>query len=190
MRDDPQVTDLVTRASGGDRQAWDALAERYAPLIWSICRRYRLNGADAQDAGQAIWLRLAAHLDNFPDPAALPGWLATTTRRDCYRVQRAGCPPTGSCWIPCRMSRPRPSAMSHSRPSGTRRCARRMPACPPAASNCSACSPPTPVLYAEISAQLGISTGSIGPYRRRYLDKLRRDPAIARLINAEAATGK
>ncbi len=37
MRDDPVVTDLVTRASNGDRQAWDALAERYAPLIWSIC---------------------------------------------------------------------------------------------------------------------------------------------------------
>jgi hypothetical protein len=29
------VIDLVTRASTGDQQAWDALVERYAPLIWS-----------------------------------------------------------------------------------------------------------------------------------------------------------
>ena len=38
MRDDPAVTALVTRARNGDKQAWDTLVERYAPLIWSICR--------------------------------------------------------------------------------------------------------------------------------------------------------
>jgi hypothetical protein len=36
MRDDPVVTDLVTTARNGDKQAWDALVERYAPLVWSI----------------------------------------------------------------------------------------------------------------------------------------------------------
>jgi DNA-directed RNA polymerase specialized sigma24 family protein len=44
-----------------------------------------------------------------------------------------------------------------------------------------------PVPYAQISARLGIPVGSIGPTRSRCLDKLRRDPAIAALINAEAA---
>ena len=58
MRDDPQVTDLVIRASRGDRQAWDALVERYAPLIWAICRRYRLVGTDAEDVSQAVWLTM------------------------------------------------------------------------------------------------------------------------------------
>ena len=42
------------------------------------------------------------------------------------------------------------------------------------------------VTYAQISARLGIPVGSIGPTRRRCLDKLRRHPAIAALINAEA----
>ncbi len=32
--------------------------------------------------------------------------------------------------------------------------------------------------------QLGIPVGSIGPTRSRYLDKMRRHPAIAALINA------
>jgi hypothetical protein len=38
-RDDcgPVVIDLVTRARHGDKQAWDALVERYTSLIWSIC---------------------------------------------------------------------------------------------------------------------------------------------------------
>jgi DNA-binding XRE family transcriptional regulator len=35
------VDDLVTRARKGDKQAWDALIERYAPLIWSICHGHR-----------------------------------------------------------------------------------------------------------------------------------------------------
>jgi len=61
MCDDPAVSDLVTRARDGDQQAWDALVERHAPLIWSICRRYRLGGADAEDAAQAVWLRLVDH---------------------------------------------------------------------------------------------------------------------------------
>jgi hypothetical protein len=44
-----------------------------------------------------------------------------------------------------------------------------------------------PVPYAEISARLGIPVGSIGPNRRRYLDGLRRDPAIAPLTSTQAA---
>jgi len=43
-----------------------------------------------------------------------------------------------------------------------------------------------PVLYAQISARLGIPVGSIGPAHARCLDKLRRHPAIAALINADA----
>jgi DNA-directed RNA polymerase specialized sigma24 family protein len=32
---------------------------------------------------------LVDHLDDLRDPAALPGWLATTTRRQCFRVRQA-----------------------------------------------------------------------------------------------------
>ena len=86
---DAVVTDLVSRARNGDKQAWDALVGRYAPLIWSICRKYELRGADAEDVGQSVWLHLVDHLDRVRDPAALPGWLATTARRECARVLRA-----------------------------------------------------------------------------------------------------
>ena len=92
MRDNPIVADLVTRARNGDQQAWDALVERYASLIWSICRRYQLGGADAEDVAQAVWLKLVDHLDHLRTPAALPGWLSTTARRECARVLRAAGP--------------------------------------------------------------------------------------------------
>ncbi len=42
--------------------------------------------------------------------------------------------------------------------------------------------PPLP--YADISVRLGIPVGSIGPNRSRYLDKMRRHPAIAALMTA------
>src|SRR5690242_1446470 len=88
MCDEP-VTDLVARARSGDKQAWDALVERFAPLIWSICRRHRLGETDAADVSQSVWLRLVDQLDLIREPAALPGWLATTTRREALRVVRA-----------------------------------------------------------------------------------------------------
>jgi DNA-directed RNA polymerase specialized sigma subunit len=53
-RDDPVVTDLVSRARNGDKQTWDALVERYAPLIWSICRSDRLDDGDADGDGQNV----------------------------------------------------------------------------------------------------------------------------------------
>ena len=80
------LTDLVTRARNGDTQAWDALVDRYAPLIWSICHRYQLTDADADRAVHSVWAQLAGQLDAIPDPAALPGWLATTTLRECGRT--------------------------------------------------------------------------------------------------------
>ena len=63
-----------------------------SPLIWSICRRHGLDRTDVEDVAQAVWARLVAHLDNLHEPAALPGWLATTTRRECLRVLRLGKP--------------------------------------------------------------------------------------------------
>src|ERR1700730_9226343 len=85
-RDDAAVIDLVARAKGGDLQAWDVLVERYDPLIWSICRKYRLGHVDADDVRQSVWLRLVDQSDKTREPAAVPGWIATTTRRECGRL--------------------------------------------------------------------------------------------------------
>jgi DNA-directed RNA polymerase specialized sigma24 family protein len=129
MRDD--LTALVTRASNGDKQAWDELVERYAPLIWSICRRYRLCRADAADVGLSVWLRLVDQLGSLRDPAALPGWLVSTTQRECGRVLRAARKqeaPRHSPEVPD-MGRGRRS-LSCSEPSATRRCPWHCCTCP------------------------------------------------------------
>jgi RNA polymerase sigma factor (sigma-70 family) len=186
--DDAVVISLVTRASNGDRQAWDALVERYAPLIWSICRKYRLERADAQDAAQTVWLKLVDHMDSLRDPAALPGWLATTTRRECGRIQRAARQP---CHPGHALVETLPDVLAWAAEQDllvAERHAALREACgqlPPACQQLLALLTCDPALsYAEISARMGIPVGSIGPSRRRCLDKLRRHPAITALINA------
>ena len=72
MSHDPPVTVLATCAANGDRPAWESLVERHAPLIWSICRRYQLGDAVADDVGQAVWLQA---LGELRDLAVLAGWL-------------------------------------------------------------------------------------------------------------------
>jgi DNA-directed RNA polymerase specialized sigma24 family protein len=165
---DPSVSDLVARAKDGDRQAWDALVERYAPLIWSICRRHRLGRADADDVGQSVWLRLVDQLDRVRDPAALPGWLATTARRESLPDDRAGLGDQG--------------LLEAERHAALREAFDQLPPNGKQLISLLIADPPLP--YADISAKLGIPVGSIGPNRSRYLDKMRRHPAIAALINA------
>ena len=186
---DWMVIDLVAGARNGDKQAWDALVERYAPLIWSICRGHRLGGADANDVGQSVWLRLVDQLDRVRDPAALAGWLATTTRRECVRVLRAAHGPHAAAYAPDIENMPDNQAETAEQEllAAERRAALReaFTHLPPEAQQLIAlliADPPVP--YAEISARLGIPVGSIGPNRSRCLDKIRRYPAIAALIDA------
>jgi len=191
-RDYPPVTDLVTRARHGDKQAWDAIVERYAPLIWSICRQYRLDDADAQDVGQMVWLHLVDHLDDLRDPAALPGWLATTTRRQCFRLRQASSrfkQVTGPLVDADNMADTGAVEAEHELLLAERHAALReaMSDLPDGCRELMAlltADPPMP--YAEISAKLGIPIGSIGPSRSRCLARLRRHPAIAELIDAGA----
>ena len=191
LRDHP-VTALVMRARNGDQLAWDALVERYAPLIWSLCRRYRLDGADAADVGQNVWLQLVNHLGKIRDPAALPGWLATTTRRECQRVLNKAQAPHAALHAPDADTIPDDQAnmvehvLAAERHAALREALTRLPLRDQQLIALLIKDPPMP--YAQISARLGTPVGSIGPNRRRCLDKLRHHPAIAKLISAETQT--
>jgi RNA polymerase sigma factor (sigma-70 family) len=164
--------------------------ERFAPLIWSICRRYRLGPVDAADVSQRVWLRLVDRVAAVRDPAALAGWLATTSQRECAQLQRAA-RRSPAYWqvtdvedIPDeQIAIPEEELLMAERHAVLRAALARLP---PSYQQLIAMfieDPPVP--YAEISAKLGIPVGSIGPTRRRCLDMLRRDPAIAALINGE-----
>ena len=195
IRDDPGVTDLVSRARNGDKKAWDALVERYAPLIWSICARHQLGAAQAGDAGRRVWLQLADHLDTDSDPAALASWLAATTRRECERATRAAQAPCAGRSMPRAQAIPDEQAgtaehdlLAAERSAALREALLRLP--PSCRRLITTLTEDPPAPYAQISASLGIPVARIGPARSRCLDELRRHPALAALIHAEAETAR
>lgn len=184
---DNSVVTLVMRARNGDERAWATLVERYAPLIWLLCRRYRLDTSDTADVGQNVWLLLVNHLGKIREPAAFPGWLATTTRRECARVLNraearhepdADNIPDGEAetieqgLLAAEQHAALREAFTHLSPRDQQLIALLIE--------------DPPVSYVEISTKLGIPIGGIGPNRRRCLDKLRHHPAIVALISAEA----
>lgn len=194
IRGEGTVTDLVTRAGSGDKQAWDALVDRYAPLIWSICRWYQLADADAANAGQSVWLHLADQLGSLRDPATLAGWLAITTQRECLRVLRAQRPATATSLTGTGNVADQHTEIAKQELLRAERHAALREAfahLPPRCQHLLALlihDPPLP--YAQISATLGIPAGHIGPLRGRCLHKLRSDPVITALISSEAAPGR
>jgi RNA polymerase sigma factor (sigma-70 family) len=89
MRDNAVTLEqLVPAAAAGDQAAWNELVERFQGLVWATARSFRLSRADAADVAQTTWLRLVENLDRIREPERLPGWLATTARREALRHLR------------------------------------------------------------------------------------------------------
>ena len=186
---------LVQRAVDGDEAAWAAIVDRYATLIWSVCRRFGLPQADADDVAQAVWLRLLEHLPGLREPAALPGWLVTTTRRECLRhAQKAQ--GRSSHEAPLYDEILSQSALVDLDDGllQAERFAALRAAFTALGGKCRRLlnlllRDPTPA-YAEISVELDMPVGSIGPIRARCLESLRRSPELSALMNAGEPGGR
>jgi RNA polymerase sigma factor (sigma-70 family) len=187
------VDDLVARARNGDQESWNALVDRYLPLVNSVIGKFRLSSADADDVNQTVWLRLVENLGAIREPRALPGWLATTTRTEALRVIR----------LRGRESISDPQSLTFERPGGDpeadadllreeraqalRDALEELPAGRRELLELLMSDPP--ISYDEISAKLGIPKGSIGPTRARALQQLRNTTAMRALMAAPAIDG-
>ena len=171
------VARLVRRAADGDRQAWERLVDQYARLIWSITGEFRLTESDAADVAQTTWLRLLEHIHRIQYPDRVGSWLAATARNECLRSIAAhkrvvlghddgdlDSAPTLEPDVDARLIANERAQVVHdamsSLPRRWQRLLELLMADPP-------------VSYAEISDQLGLPIGSIGPTRGRCLARLR-----------------
>jgi RNA polymerase sigma factor (sigma-70 family) len=162
-------------AASGDQQAWDHLVDRFAGLVWSVIRGFRLGSADAGDVFQTTWLRLVEHAGRIQQPERVGAWLASTARHECLAVLRKGARYGGGEDVSEEIVDLRPgpdhALLTEERDRALRialgqiseRCQQllRLLATDPAPS------------YVEVSVALDMPIGSIGPTRSRCLEHLR-----------------
>lgn len=196
--DDAQTDDvdaLVAAARRDDSAAWARLITRYSPLVTGVARRYRLSAADVDDVAQIVWMRCYQNLHALRDARALPGWLRTTTQHEALRFLNCGnrsdamyrdlsdqlvdtgrteCPDVAADLLREEAIRTIRGGLDELTPKE-----RRLLQLLHASSRPS---------YTEISDDLGIPRGSIGPSRARYLAKLRHTSAVARYLDQDDMT--
>lgn len=83
--------DLIEACRRGHGDAWEILIDRYSRLVYSIPRRYGLDGPDSEDVHQATFVALHRSIDRIEDPERLAAWLCTTAHREAWRIgKRSG----------------------------------------------------------------------------------------------------
>lgn len=75
---------------GGDSSLMSDLVDDVTPLLWHVARGQGLSQESAEDVVQQTWLRLVESAGRIQDPQSVVKWLMTTTRREAWRVARAG----------------------------------------------------------------------------------------------------
>ncbi len=186
--EDSPVGELVAAALAGDVRCWNGLVQRYTPLLLSVVRRFRLDGSDAEDVVQTVWLRLVEQLGRIREPEALPGWIVTTARHECLHVldgrrrvaptdladqgwpDGTGDPPVDTDLLAAERHEALLAALAE------------LPERQRALLLLLLSDPPLP--YEEVSQRLGIPVGSIGPTRARALERIRSNPMMQGLLRA------
>ena len=175
---DLDVARLMRRAANGDPHAWQSLVDRYGRLIWSITRDFKLVESDAADVFQTTWMRLIEHIDRIEHADRVGSWLAATARNECLRSLAArkrlvlahedDDPFDG----PARHEPEVDEALlAAERAAGVREAMTQLPRRWQRLMEMLMADPPAS--YAEISDELGLPVGSIGPTRGRCLARLR-----------------
>ncbi|MGN6694194.1 MAG: RNA polymerase sigma factor, partial [Aquihabitans sp.] len=88
---DARVDDaqLVAAARAGDRDAFAAIFDRYAPRVHAFCTRLLNEPHTASDATQDTFVTASQRLDQLRDPSALRAWLYAIARNECTRHGRS-----------------------------------------------------------------------------------------------------
>lgn len=80
--------DLLRRCAAGDTSAWLRLVRDHAGLVFAIARRAGAPHDVCEDVAQIVFATLSRRIGSIRDPGGLASWLATTTRREAWRALR------------------------------------------------------------------------------------------------------
>jgi RNA polymerase sigma factor (sigma-70 family) len=161
---------------GGEAAALERLVVRLTPVLWHLARAYGLDRATAEDVVQTTWLTLYRKADTIQDPQAVLRWLSVTTRREAGHRAAAlrhvdlaedneleSRSPVAEDPAAVVTRSDRDAALWRAVQTLSERCQRLLRVI-------AFSERPN---YRELSDELGMPVGSIGPTRGRCLDKLR-----------------
>lgn len=170
------VGDVFSGVRRGDRAASEELVRRFGSLVAAVARRCRLSEADVAEVCQTTWLRLVENLDRIEQPERIGAWLATTARRESLRIatRRANLVATDvlSQMADTEAELLDANILKEEQATAIRAAADRLP--PRCRRLLGLLMGPEDLSYKEISEQLAMPVGSIGPTRGRCLEHLRR----------------
>ncbi len=175
--DTAEVAGLVRAAAAGDRRSWERLVDQFARLIWSITADFKLTESDAADVSQTTWLRLLEHIDRIEYPDRVGSWLAATARNECLRSlaarKRVTLAHDDEMLAGALAAEPEVDEriLADERDLLVRDALSRLPSRSQRLLELLMADPPTS--YLEISNEMGLPVGSIGPTRGRCLAQLR-----------------
>jgi RNA polymerase sigma-70 factor (ECF subfamily) len=79
--DEQQLVNLVQAAQQGDRQAFEALFERYQRAVTVTVFRQLGNEAEAQELCQDVFIQAMRKIGQLNDPLCFGGWLRSIAKR-------------------------------------------------------------------------------------------------------------
>ena len=160
----------------GKAGAWEELVLRYQALVYAVATRAGLSTGDVEDCFQQVWYLLYKNRKKISDPSRLSAWLVTTAKRESIRLSRRAAT-TESDTETFKIADTSPlqdeelemlelqSQLEIGLNALEKRCREMLYAMFFAPENKS---------YDEIAEEIGIAPNSIGPIRRRCLERLKK----------------
>ncbi len=164
---------LVQRCLNGDQAAWNELVQRYSRLIYSVPRHYGLSDDDSADVLQNVLVIALRHLDKLRQQERLSAWLITVAHHETQRCLRRGRSEILQDWD---FSEPVPPPQDDLRELANAEILRQAfdrldPTERQMIETLLADPPPS---FDEIAATYKIPRGSIGYWRKRALERLKK----------------
>lgn len=174
---EPSVTDvqLWSQILEGSPSAWEKLVRRYQSLIYTVATSIGLSAVESADCFQQTWYLLFKNKNKLKDPSRISAWLVTTAKREALKLKRhAGSDPgdniseqPDSSPLPDDLLtlHERQSHLENALPQMDKRCQKLLDAFFFA---------PEEQSYEQIAKSLNIAVNSLGPIKRRCLDRLKK----------------
>jgi RNA polymerase sigma factor (sigma-70 family) len=165
---------LVSACLRGDEEAWVAVWQRYGPLVKAVARRAGCDSEEARDVVQRVALVALQSLGSLKNPEKLAGWLAGVARFQSFEVVRQRRPaedldsvgPSVDPRADDELIREQELALLQQAfgrlEDRCRRLLHRLELKEP------------PESYRDVASAEGLSETSIGPIRRRCMQRLRK----------------